>query len=425
MKHVALSSIVYDETIYPRKAHDPALVQRYAETLEVIEAAGRYIELAPDLVLLNGKHRYLAYRTRYAQEPDREIPAYVWPIDAEADRWDFACESNSDSGLQLTVDDKTHAAIRMYVRYRRTQEHIARKLKVNQNQVNAWLSRTLKEQKDRENAQILDLWLACYTEAEIAETLSLGRKTIDDRIAVLAESYRDKNSPKLAFQDDFPVPLYNVWKQQEKSNRVKHFGNSEARWLDNLLYLYTEPFDIVIDPCAGGGATIDVCRHRGRRYWVSDRKPIVAREDEIRRLDLVTDGLPPLYKRWGEVSLVYLDPPYWKQAEGQYSQDPTDLANMSLEDFTTALTRLIHGFAKKLRAGARIAMLMQPTQWNAPERRYTDHVVDLLRAVKLPVVMRVQCPYESQEAKPQMVDWAKAQRQILVLSRELVIWECS
>jgi site-specific DNA-adenine methylase len=53
----------------------------------------------------------------------------------------------------------------------------------------------------------------------------------------------------------------------------QHFGNSEVRWLDNLLYLYTQPFDIVVDPFAGGGSTIDVCKKRFRRYWVSDRKP--------------------------------------------------------------------------------------------------------------------------------------------------------
>ena len=25
-----------------------------------------------------------------------------------------------------------------------------------------------------------------------------------------------------------------------------HFGNSEVRWLDNLPYLYTRPFDVVV-----------------------------------------------------------------------------------------------------------------------------------------------------------------------------------
>ena len=51
---------------------------------------------------------------------------------------------------------------------------------------------------------------------------------------------------------DFEPPLYNIWKQQEKSSGSSHFGNSEPRWVDNLLYLYTEPFDIVVDPFAGG-----------------------------------------------------------------------------------------------------------------------------------------------------------------------------
>jgi hypothetical protein len=157
----------------------------------------------------------------------------------------------------LTVEDTIHAAIRMYLRYRRPQEHIAKTLHVRTEQVNAWLSRTLKEQRDRENAQIMDLWFACYTGAEIGERLELNRTTIEMRMEELTNSYRDKNLSKLTFQDDFAAPLYNVWKQQEKSNKVKHFGNSEARWLDHLLYLYTAPFDIVVDPFAGGGATIE------------------------------------------------------------------------------------------------------------------------------------------------------------------------
>ena len=40
---------------------------------------------------------------------------------------------------------------------------------------------------------------------------------------------------------DFEVPIYNVWKQQTKTAGVNHFGNSEVRWLDNLLYLYQCP----------------------------------------------------------------------------------------------------------------------------------------------------------------------------------------
>lgn len=41
------------------------------------------------------------------------------------------------------------------------------------------------------------------------------------------ETLSSKESVKFNFQDDFQIPIYNVWKQQTKSNNVSHFGNSE------------------------------------------------------------------------------------------------------------------------------------------------------------------------------------------------------
>lgn len=93
------------------------------------------------------------------------------------------------------------------------------------------------------------------------------------------------------FADEgFKPPLYNVWKYKEKTTDGYHFGNSEKSIVDNLIYLYTEPFDIIVDPFAGGGSTIDRCKERSRRYYVSDLTPIPARQD-IRQHDITT-GLP-------------------------------------------------------------------------------------------------------------------------------------
>jgi hypothetical protein len=143
----------------------------------------------------------------------------------------------------------------------------------------------------------------------------------------------------------------------------------------------------------------------------------------------ITEEMPSI-PRWGEVGLVYLDPPYWKQAEGQYSDDDSDLANMSLEDFNKSLSKVVKDFGKKLKDGhkdkptsAYIALIIQPTQWKSPNREFTDHVGDMLRLVDLPVHMRFSCPYESQQYTPQMVDWAKAEKQCLVLTREIVVWK--
>ena len=419
-----ISQVVFDEKIYPRLAHDPTRVQQYADVLEVIEAAKHFISVAADYRLIDGRHRHLAYRTRYEKEPEHQIPVLVWPVTDDGDIFDLACDFNSDGNIQLTTADKKRSAIWMYTQFQRTQEHIAKCLRIRLADVNEWLSRILKEQKDRENEQILDLWFACYTTPEIAARVGLkAHQNVSARLEELQESFWRKNFAKVSFQDDFDPPLYNIWKQQDKSNKVHHFGNTEAQWVHNLLYLYTAPFNIVVDPFGGGGSTIDTCRYRGRRFWVSDRKPTIAREDEIRKWDVVTDGLPPLHKRWHDVKLVYLDPPYWKQAEGEYSDDVTDLANMDLLTFTDTLSGMIRNVAKKLHPGAKIALVMQPTQWKAPDKQYTDHVADMLRAVKLPLHMRFSVPYESQQCTAQMVDWAKSNKQCLVLSREIVVWE--
>ena len=271
------------------------------------------------------------------------------------------------------------------------------------------------------------MWLACYTQEEVAEAVGLSDEWVRQNVQ---ESQLYDTWPKLgifsAYQDPGWVPpLYDVWKVQNKSNKTAHAGNTEAKWVDNLLYMYTEPFDIVVDPFGGGGATIDLCKKRLRRYWVSDRKPIVERTD-IRQWDIL-DGAPLLHKRWGDVALMYLDPPYWKQAEGQYSDDPQDLANMTLDGFYEALTGFVAEAAGKMHSGAKIALIIQPTQWKAEDRRYpVDHVVDLiarLQGAPMRYVRRIVCPYESQQYNAQQVEWAKASREVLVISREIIVWE--
>lgn len=291
---------------------------------------------------------------------------------------------------------------------------------------------------------MVQLYLSCHCQEEIAGKVGMTHKGVG-RVLEQMEGFRfvpklghhseikednvrmdliaSENCENAEHTTDFAPPIYNIWKQQTKTSGSSHFGNSEVRWLDSLLYLYTQPFDIILDPFAGGGSTIDLCKKRMRRYFVSDRLPIVEREHEIRQHDLIVDGKVALPKppQWQDVKLVYLDPPYWKQAEGKYSQDPTDLANMDLDDFTRLLAGIITGYAKKL-TDAYIALIIQPTQWKAPNRDFVDHIGDMLKAIKLPVDMRYSVPYESQQCTPQMVDWSKDNKRCLVLTREIVVW---
>lgn len=420
IEEISLARIVFDEAIYPRKAHDPQLVQRYADSLDSIEAKQRYLSISADNKLLDGKHRWLAYR-KVLDGGDRTIKVFRYDVRTPHEQFRLAVRLNSDHGAQLSDEDKQQDAIRLY-NFGYTYDSIAEELSVGKRKVSGWLSRTVKEEKDRRKRRIFEMWLACHTQQEIAEKIECPQQTVADQIRGFTDSVLQNQSGKVAADhaSEFNPPLYNIWKQQVKTPGSKHFGNSEIRWLDNLLYLYTQPLDVVIDPFAGGGSTIDVCKKRLRRYFISDRKPIVEREHEIRHHDL-TEGLPKV-PRWKDVKLVYLDPPYWKQAAGQYSQDPTDLANMSLEEFHQSLAEIINSFAKKL-TDAYIALIIQPTQWKAPEKQFTDHIAEMLRRVELPIDMRYSVPYESQQCTAQMVEWAKQQKQCLVLTREIIVWK--
>ncbi len=413
--------IVFREDLYPRLETSAVTVQKYAEDLSVLPP----VEINQHTELIDGWHRWTAHKKNGAEE----IPVTITQTDSDTHLLELAIERNAKHGLQLSQADKRDMARRIYHVTPENErdskkKQLAKILSVSERAVRDWLSRIDKDSKEARNQRIFDLWLACHTQQEIADTLGIPKGTVDALCLEMAKS-PNLSKAELAAADhasDFEPPIYNIWKQQEKSAGSSHFGNSESRWVDNLLYLYTEPFDVVIDPFAGGGSTIDVCRKRFRRYFVSDRKPIVERESQIRKHDLTDGLLKPT--QWKDVKLVYLDPPYWKQAAGKYSEDETDLANMELVDFNQALAKIIKGYAVKI-SDAFIAMIMSPTQWAAPDRGYTDHVLDMACAVDLPVEMRISAPYESQQYNGNQVQIAKDERMILALNREIIVWRVS
>ena len=270
-------------------------------------------------------------------------------------------------------------------------------------------------EQEREK-KIFDLWLACHRPEDITKEVGT------DQIHVLKTVKRStENNEIIKTHNDFTPKYYSIWSFHKATNKFRYPGNIPPEIIENLVYYYTEPFDIVFDPFAGGGPTIDVCQKWLRRYFVSDIKPFPARQHEIRKWD-ITQGLPPELPV-NKVQLAFLDPPYWKQAEGKYGKDPRNFANMPLDEFNNKLSSLITNLAEKLRPSSYIALIIQPTQWKAPGKKFTDHVFDVIRSVGLPVDMRISCPYSTQQCTPQMMQWAKKDKQLLVISRELIIWK--
>jgi len=414
-----INQVKFRDDLYPRFKHDPALVQKYAQDLELLPP----IEINQHNELIDGFHRWTAYKTNEVHD----IPVFITQTASDVELLRLAIQANSKHGWQLDDRDKKAAAVNLYASATGlTKEEIAVDLSVSISTVRRYLSDIDKHVRQQQKQQVFDLYISCHTQQEIADILNIPRRTISDMVESVGENGQltdFANSLDFDKDKDFTPPLYNIWNFGKLSNEVSHFGNSEQRIVDNLLYLYTNPLDIVLDPFAGGGSTIDVCLKRLRRYYVSDRKPIPARADQIRPLDVV-QSLPDLGSRWSEVSLTYLDPPYWRQSLNKYSKDAEDLANMSLEDFTDNLVKVVQGIGQKQSKGV-IALLISPTQYSAPQRKFTDHVMDLCCAVNLDLKVRISCPYSTEQYNSTQVEWAKENKKLLVLSREMIVWNCT
>ena len=238
---IAVSDVVFREDLYPRIETSAVTVQKYAEDLTVLPP----IQVNQHNELIDGWHRWTAHRKMDAAT----IKAIVIETDSDARLLELAIERNSTHGLQLSQDDKRDMARRIYgMTPERDREgkkaELARILSVSERTVRDWLSRMDKDAKEARDKRIFEAWLACRTQEEIAEAENVDQKTVGNQISGKTADLPKflESHPEANHTVDFEIPLYNVWKQQTKSKGSEHFGNSEVRWLDNLLYLYTQPF---------------------------------------------------------------------------------------------------------------------------------------------------------------------------------------
>ncbi|MFC1909385.1 TRM11 family SAM-dependent methyltransferase [Chloroflexota bacterium] len=117
---------------------------------------------------------------------------------------------------------------------------------------------------------------------------------------------------------DYPRQSYG--KTPKGNNKFQ--GVTPAFIIWNLIQRYTEIGDLVVDPMAGSGTTVDVCKDEGRKvigYDISPQHPEVIRND-ARKIPLPDES----------VDLVFIDSPYGDNVK--YSDDPENIGNISAED---------------------------------------------------------------------------------------------
>ena len=417
IKVIKVSDVIYRQDLYPRIEHNPTLVEQYAENIEVLPP----IEVNQHNELIDGWHRWIAHKTVKAEN----IKVTVTETKNETEFLKLAIERNAKHGLQLSPADKKDMAQRIYYatperEREREKVKLAALLSVSDRTIRSYLSQPDKDTKEARDKNIFNLWLSCHTQEEIAKIVGLdSHHVVNDVILSQTESLpKGQKWVDALHQRDFEIPIWNYWLEKTRSADLKFYKDNKQNWVDNLLYYYTKPFDAVVDPFGGNGSTIDICKKRMRRYWVSDRKPTAARENEIRKHD-ISDGLPNL-PRWKDVKLVILDPPEWRRA--RYTDDAQDLGNMTQEDYHNKVSTFINSFASKL-SDARIALMISPTLWESPNHEYVDHLTEFHRLVKLPQEMRIFIELDKGRCTEEMLEWARTNKECLVISRYIIIWK--
>jgi adenine-specific DNA-methyltransferase len=114
---------------------------------------------------------------------------------------------------------------------------------------------------------------------------------------------------------DYPSQHYGDEIQGDQNYR----GATPSYIIWNLLQRYTNERDLVVDPCAGSGTTLDVARDLNRKALGYDVHP--TRKD-IFRVD--ARKLPP--ELTNKVDFVFIDPPYSTHID--YGPDPRDIGKL-------------------------------------------------------------------------------------------------
>lgn len=397
---IKISEVKFVEDLYPRKGIDPEMVNQYSLNLDALPP----IVVTEDLTLVDGYHRLVAYRNDGREEIETKI------IKCPQERILYeATRRNALHGKQLTIGEKRHLAA-IFFKEGLREVQIAKVLALGKSTVSEWLKNKKHEAEKERNERILDLYLACKTQREIAHKIGLNQ----GQIARIMQKFVDELSKKLPTPES--LEIYNIWNFSKCDRRygLDYPGRIPGQIVENVLYYYTQTFDLVVDPMAGGGTTIDVCKAMIRRYLAYDINPV--RED-IKRWD-IAKGFP---KETKNCDLIFLDPPYWRLQRGGYSEK--SVSNATYGEWLAFMGKLAKDSYKTVKKEGHVVLLLTPFLDEKVTNSFLDLPFKCFPFFKgFTEVQRVSVPMPSQIKSVQDIEYAKEKRILLDLNRDLIIF---
>lgn len=406
---VRIDDVQYIKELYPRLEVDDETVKRYRTAIDNLPP----ILISNDYILIDGYHRLVAHQVEGRDYIEAEF------LNVGKDKVLIeSAKRNATHGKQLTYEEKKRLARRMYEENHDnlTQEDIGEILAVSNTTVSKWCSdindKKRKEKREKATKLYLD-YLNYPTQEGVAKALNIRQPTIANYIKSLRNQIYN-NAPPDSLQ------LYNVWKfhQCDPQYGMEYPGRIPGQVIENLVYYYTEPFDLVVDPMAGGGTTVDVCKAMYRRYAAFDVNPI--EEKSINKRNTIEDGIP-LPDTCS--SLVFIDPPYWNLMDEHYHSQ--SISNLSYNEWLEALNKLGKEAHRVLKKGGVCALLIMASEDETGDKKFRDAPLDSANLFRdyFDIIQRVSVPLSTEVKSARDVNFAKENKKILSINRDLILFK--
>ncbi len=400
---VKIDEVKVIQDLYPRESLDNELVNTYRHSIGQLPP----IVLSKDLVLIDGYHRLVAHRIEGLTEIEAEEP--LLDLSGEALLRE-GIRRNAFHGKQLSMKEKRAAARRLH--NNGNDNELSGLLSVSERTIDEWLKDLKAKERDQRNEEIVNLYLQCFDDSEISKKIGIS----DRQIRNILEDGKKRIFAEISTPQS--LQLFNVWNfpKCDGNYGLDYPGRIPGQIVENLLYYYTQPFDIVVDPMSGGGTTIDVCKAMYRRYQAYDIKPV--RED-IQKHDINQDFLD---KAKG-CALIILDPPYWRLKDKEYSED--SISAKSYGEWLDFMGNLSENCRNTLKPAGYVALVIEAFFDEKINNEFLDLTIDCISLFKKSgfiEVQRIGIPMPTQIKSHHDIDFAKQKRILLDINRDLVIF---
>ena len=224
-----IEEIILKNELYPREKISQDKVKEYEQYIGVLPP----VTINQDNILIDGFHRYYAYKNTN----QKEIEVVVDKTKDDDDLFLKSIELNAQHGLPLTNKEKRKLVISMYQKtISGNVSFDVRRLKTVFSIPDSTFSDWTKDINDELEAQrlerILDLYLQCMTQQEIAEEIGLTQGAITNKIKEIEQKYKEilvnpisEYLIKYSFLQqkiqnllEFNPFLYNVWNVSSINN---------------------------------------------------------------------------------------------------------------------------------------------------------------------------------------------------------------